>query len=91
MTEMEQVLLKNCETYMNVSKSHTELIEKLQNQLLIVELERDNALIESGKILQEMRAKNKEKEVINNDNVVTKSSKGVGLNLFGNSTSSKKH
>jgi hypothetical protein len=87
MTDVEKVMLKSCEVYANASKGHIELIEKLRLELVRAELDRDNALIESGKILQEIRAKAREKET---EALGQQEQSGGGLfGLFGKSKSSK--
>ena len=87
MTDVEKVMLKSCEVYASASKGHIELIEKLRLELVRAELDRDNALIESGKILQEIRAKAREKET---EALGQQDQSGGGLfGLFGKSKSSK--
>lgn len=87
MTDMEKVMLKSCEVYASASKGHIELIEKLRAELIRAELDRDNALIESGKVLQEIRAKAREKET---EALSQQEQSGGGLlGLFGRSGKSK--
>lgn len=88
MSDVEKVMLKSCEVYASASKGHIELIHKLRAELVSAELDRDNALIESGKVLQEIRAKAREKETEALGQL--EQSGGGLLGLFGRSGKSSK-